>query len=236
MIHPASLSETVDAVNEAAFYRSPVSATKRRAAAAFLAGRHDVPGTYGRLFGLFPEEQAAGIRLFTGERIYSAAARHVAGEEACRAILLLNDRQAGVRKALAAATEDMLVRLGPPGSGRANPNAQTHWLWPYRGGTYCCGTCSVSVWRHLTAGGLDRADERLARGLKCLSSCRIGDGTWRVFPYWYTLLALLEITSGEAGRELRYAAAKCEAAIRRNSSGKYSSRRQELARRVLERL
>ena len=109
-------------------------------------------------------------------------------------------------------------------------------MWPYRGGTYCCGACSISLWRHLTAGGLDGQERRLARGLACLETCRKGDGTWRIFPYWYTISALLEMKLDQAGDELQYAAKRCEGVLKRNDAGKYAQRRRELARRLLERV
>jgi len=234
----ASLAQTIDTVNEAALFRRRMPGAEREGFAAFIARRHDVPGTYGRLFGLFPEERAQGIRLFTGERVTNAAARHIAGEEACRALLLLNARSTVARHALIDATEDMLTRLGPADAAGPKPDdGQVHWLWPYRGGTYCCGACSVSLWRHLTAGGLDDRDRRLARGLECLATCRKGDGTWRVFPYWYTLSALVEMQIDPVISELRYAAGHCEAALRRKgSSDVYALRRQELARHVMDRV
>ena len=237
MIDTASLARTVDVVNEAGFFQRTIPAADRESIAAFIVQRHNVPGTYARLFGLFPEERAQGIRLFTGERVTNAAARHIAGEEACRALLILKAKSASARGALTEATQDMLVRLGPADAAGAKPDdGQVHWLWPYRGGTYCCGACSVSLWRHLTAGGLDDRDRRLARGLKCLATCRKGDGTWRVFPYWYTLSALVEMPIAEVAPELRYAANRCEAVLNRKGADVYAVRRQELARRVLARV
>jgi len=71
---------------------------------------------------LFPPERSAGIRLFTGERVTNAAARHIAGEEACRALLLLKANSAAVKKAMAEATEDMITRLGPADARGRKPD------------------------------------------------------------------------------------------------------------------
>ena len=185
MIQRTSLSQTLDAVNEAAFFLRKIAPSEAKATANWVAARHCVPGTYARMFGLFPDERASGIRLFTGERVTNAAARHIVGEEACRALLLLNANSPAAREALRDATADMLQRLGPADAAGPRPDdGQMHWLWPYRGGTYCCGACSVSLWRHITAGGLDDARRRLERGMECLKTCRKGDGTWRIFPFW----------------------------------------------------
>lgn len=237
MINSASLAETLDAINHAALFNRPIPPDQRRALADFITRRHDAPGTYARLFALFPAERTHGIRLFTGERVTNAAARHIAGEEACRALLLLKPEAPAPQKALADATADLLTRLGPPDATGPKPDdGQAHWLWPYRGGTYCCGPCSVSLWRHLTAGGLDNQTRRLARGLACLATCRKGDCTWRVFPYWYTLSALVEMDLPQALTELRYAAARCRPALGTNSTDPHAQRRQEIALRILEKI
>lgn len=237
MICRTSLSRTVDGVNEAVFCGRKLSAAERNEAAEWIASRHCVPGTYARMFGLFPYERSQGIRLFTGERVTNAAARHIAGEEACRALLLLNAKSSAATRALKEATADMIQRLGPADADGPKPeDGQQHWLWPYRGGTYCCGACSAGLWRHITAGGLDDADRRLARGLKCLNGCRKGDGTWRVFPFWYTLSALAEMDRDLAIEELRYAAPRCESAAKKNPRETYARRRAELARRILAKI
>jgi hypothetical protein len=234
MIQRTSLSQTLDAVNEAAFFQRKIARSEAKATADWIAARHCVPGTYARMFGLFPDERANGFRLFTGERITNAAARHIAGEEACRALLLLNANSAAAREALRDATADMVQRLGPADAAGPRPDdGQMHWLWPYRGGTYCCGACSVSLWRHITAGGLDDAQRRLERGMECLKTCRKGDGTWRIFPFWYTLSSLVEMDVKPAIEEMRFAARRCESAARRSSTQKYAQRRIELAKRVL---
>jgi hypothetical protein len=101
-------------------------------------------------------------------------------------------------------------------------------------GLYCCGKCSVGMWRNLLAGGLDRREERLRRGALHLRSVRDGEDGWRKFPFWYTVLALSEMDSNEAKAELKYAAPALErAAGRAMPSAVYGRRRHELAARTL---
>jgi hypothetical protein len=60
----------------------------------------------------------AGIRLFTGERVTSGAATsHILGEEACRALLLLNTDVKKAREALQRAIRSMDSRLRESESG-----------------------------------------------------------------------------------------------------------------------
>jgi hypothetical protein len=93
----------------------------------------------------------------------------------------------------------------------------------------------VGLWRNLLSGGLDRQEERLRRGVgEQLRAQRSGDGKWRVFPFWYTVLALSEMDLPEARHELEYAAPALEqAAERRPASSVVGERRRALARRAL---
>jgi hypothetical protein len=64
---------------------------------------------------------------------------------------------------------------------------------------------------------------------------RVGQGKWRVFPFWYTVLALSEMDFPEARAELDYVAPVLErTAKRRPASSVYGKRRHAIACRVLE--
>jgi hypothetical protein len=104
-------------------------------------------------------------------------------------------------------------------------------------GLYCCGKCSVGMWRNVLAGGLDRGEERLQRGAFHLRSVRDDEHRWRKFPFWYTVLALSEMDSAAAKAELKFAAPALERAARRAvPSTVYARRRQDVAARALNRL
>ena len=223
---PRSLSRTVDAVNAAIFQKRRWPAAIRQSVAHWIAGRQGLPGAYADTFAGFPSERASGIVLFTGERITSASARHILGEEASRALRQLAVRDRVVTGALDRADEGLMRRLAQWTSdrGRGNP------------GTYCCAKCTVGLWRNLVAGGLDRQDERLQRGVEQLRASRDGKGGWRKYPFWYTVLALSEMDFKAAADELRY----CEPRLRRAAervahAGVYAERRHRLASRVLDR-
>ena len=157
----------------------------------------------------------------------SASARHILGEEASRALRLLRVQDRRVTSALAAANEGLLRCLARAAEDPRKRNP----------GLYCCGKCSVGMWRNLLAGGLDRREERLQRGALHLHSVRDGEHGWRKFPFWYTVLALSEMEHREATTELKYAAPALEhAASRASSSGVYARRRQQLAARTLNSL
>jgi hypothetical protein len=112
LLRTRSLAGTLDAVNEAMFFDKRIPKAEGRRVAAWIAGRQGLPGAYAGMFAPTPKDFAGGIRLFTGERISSGAATgHILGEEACRALLLLNAGPSDVQDALARASRSMDSRL-----------------------------------------------------------------------------------------------------------------------------
>ena len=87
-----SLSQTVDGVTAAAFEGRALSVTERSQIASWIATRQGLQGAYADTFAGFPSERTKGIVLFTGERIASASARHILGEESCPALRTLGVR------------------------------------------------------------------------------------------------------------------------------------------------
>jgi len=227
LINRTSLSQTVDAINAAQFAGRAFTVTERNQAARWIASRQALPGAYAGTFAGFPAERSRGIVLFTGERIASASARHILGEEASRALRLLRVRDRKVTRALEAADDGLMQCLARAAADPRNRNP----------GLFCCGKCSVGLWRNLLSGGLNQPEERLRGGALHLRSVRDGEHGWRKFPFWYTVLALSELDMSEAKAELKHAAPMLErTATRPASSSVYARRRQELAVRALSRL
>jgi hypothetical protein len=227
LINKASLSQTVDAINAADFEGRRLTAAERAETARWIAGRQGLPGCYAGMFAGFPAERSKGIVLFTGERIASASARHILGEEASRALRRLGVRDGSVARALASADEGMLTRLAAAAEDPRKRNP----------GLYCCGKCTVGLWRNVLSGGLNRREERLACGAQHLNAVRDGEHGWRKFPFWYTVLALIEMDSRDTRAELAYAAPVLgREAGRARSASIYARRRHELAVRALSSL
>ena len=88
--HDQSL-RSVHAINAAHFSGQTLAPAERTRAARWIAGRRGCPEPT-RYFAGFPSERSNGIVLFTGERITSACARHILGEEASRALRQLRVR------------------------------------------------------------------------------------------------------------------------------------------------
>ena len=220
-----SLSEVVDQLAEAQFYRRKLAKEESDAAAEFIASRQGGKTAYGGTFALSELERTKGVLVFTGERIMSASARHIMGEESCRALRGLRGAPSVAKDALAKATQGLQAVV----VARADADQ--------RPGVFCCGKCSVAYWRHLSAGGFDAQPSRLENGLAFLRAHRDGRGGWARFPFFYTLLSLVGIDEKLASKELEYAAPTCESLLKKHlRKSKYSQRRHDVMRRALDRV
>jgi hypothetical protein len=223
LVHPNSLAATLDALNEAFFMEHSLTRGERTLVIRWLASRQGIRGAYRGMIAPTPLDFKRGVRLFTGEKVISGAAiGHVLGEESSRALIMLNGSSPVAHEALKKSNKGMV---------RALMSCET----PTRvRGFYCCGTCTVAMWRHLAVGGLKQSRRRLGAGLKVLRKHRDGTGKWRRFPFYYTLLALSEIDGKLASGELRYAAPVCERYLKRHKAkNKYAKRRRLVIEKVL---
>jgi len=220
------LCATLDVVNEVFFNGSTVSRKERERAARWIAARQGLPRAYaGAMCAPTEKDFTEGAGVFTGEKVRSGAGlAHIFGEEACRALILLDVPAAVVREALARASAPMLDRVASEVSRGG------------RLGMYCCHTCSCALWRHLAVREFGEVERFLAAGMKELKSRRDGSGRWKSFPFHYTLLALLDVRLPAAMEEMRYAARVCERMPKRPAhQDQYALRRRLLAERVLDR-
>lgn len=224
LVNSDGLAATIDTVNDVFFYNREIQPAERLEVARSIASHQGLPGSYADMFG----PMTRPLYVFTGEAITSGAAcSHILGEECCRALLKLDVSDETVRQALSRATAGIAVRVSDA--------EERYW----QGGpaqAYCCGKCSCAFWRHLAVGGIGRSEERLQAGMTRLNALRSGDGQWRSFPWWYTLLVLSELDLPVSLAELRYAAPLIERKYKRISGAEpFASRRRALAERVLAR-
>jgi hypothetical protein len=221
----SSLGETVDVINEAYFLGEAMPKSERLKAGSWIAQQQGQPGAYARMFAPTGLDFKNHVRVFTGEHITSrVGTSHILGQEASRALILLGAKTPMINKALALATQGIHQRLIDSVEKG------------YPLGMYCCGICTCSLWRHLAAGGIRKARPKqwLQAGMKQLKAHRIGHGSWRRFPFFYTLSALAEIKLPSALVEMKYAAPACERYLKHLAKkDKYSQRRRILAQRIL---
>ncbi len=224
LLDETSLAETVAAVEDAVFFDHPLSPRDALAVMRWLAERQATGKGYRRsMCAPTDKDRTEGSRLFTGERLGPGAQLlHVLGEEAYRAYLILA-KWADVKD------------LGP---AEQMCEAVRQYIDADYEGRFCCGPCSVGLWRALTAGGYGLTEERLRLGMHYLHAKRDGKGRWGSVPFYYALLTLIEVDLPEARRELAYASPTCEQLLQRHATivEPYATRRTAILERALSRL
>lgn len=73
-----------------------------------------------------------------------------------------------------------------------------------------CRHASITLMRYLTASDFHGSANRLERTLGILKQHRDGDGKWKAFPFYFTLLWLTELPDDLAQDELAYTRPHCE--------------------------
>lgn len=221
-----SLAAAIDRVNLAYFDGVALGKQVREQAARTILSCAGAPNSYGgKTFGLTKADERGRTHTFTGEGLASPASRnHIHAEEACRCLILLN-RTAKRRLPELESASDAL--LGFIRRGEAQGKAK---------GTFCCGPCTVALWRHLAVGGLGSYAKNLDTGLATLAAHQDGKGSWRRFPFFYTLSALAEVPHlSHAKRAIKYALPECERrAAKLKATSEFSRRRRGVLQRVLE--
>src|SRR5262245_34544696 len=122
MINRASLSKTLDAVSEVLSEQRKLPSGERKPIAKWIAARQGRKGAYGDTFAGFPAERRKGIVLFTGERVTSASARHILGEEASRVLRLLDVQDPKIQSALERADAGLMKCLARAALDPRNSN------------------------------------------------------------------------------------------------------------------
>ena len=217
ILDPDSLILTVDHFNEAAF-REDDWRNEAESIVAWVSER--LGGGYFGSFAMTESDWQRPFHLFTGERITTRAGRsHVLAQETNRMLEII-EKETGNRIEAKQVSEEMLAK-------RIFENEQSIALPT---GDYCCGTCSVSLWRCLEAGGYPQYAEALENGIHTLARFREEKGGWRRYPFYYTLLSLIEIANQEAVDELRYHAKTIakRARLLANKADVFSKRRHKV--------
>ena len=219
ILNTNSLMQTIDAVNERLLFGQEIPPEEGLEAARWISSLQGKKGAYRSLFAPTPSDYEQGIRLFTGERLVSASARHILGQEAARVVCLFGRKDPQVRETYQRATAWM----------EAAPDF-------IQSGTFCCGRCTLAFWRHIWVGDFKNKEARLVRGLQAIKESRLGDGKWSRFPFFYAIYTLLDLELEPAIAELHYAQKAMENYARRPREGAYTKRRSTIFEKALERV
>ena len=183
-------SDTVRTLDILRSLQVPKSEKWVASAIAWLLAQHNGPTAYRQGFFALPEteEHIMPGLLPTGEAVNSeTSTRHVYAELALAVLLRYGERtQSEVQTALAAMRGLLVGRYAVRGF-------------------YCCGACTAAIWQVL--GGVPQATSPriINDGLETLKQNREEDGTWRRFPFYFTLLSLSRLPYPAARREIRFA-------------------------------
>jgi len=219
ILDSTSLVNTLDNINHKLLVGELISDNEGLETARWIASRQGEIGSYRGMFAPTPLDFEQGIHVFTGERLTSASARHIMGEEAARAVWLLGRQDPEVRKAYDQAIFWM---------HKAQDSFQE--------GTFCCGRCTLAFWRHTMVADFPEKEKLISKGLRTMKAHRLGDGKWRRFPFYYAIYTLLGLELEPAREELMYAGAVMERLATASRRGVFSHRHQMIIEKALARL
>jgi len=207
LIDEESLACTLNNLNYAFFFNKRITKSEKEKVASWISSRQGLKGSYANMFAPTEKDFENKIKLFTGEKILSnASISHILGEESLRALTLLDVKKSNVSKSLSNATNGLKNCL----------DLNKNYLDKY--GFYCCGKCSIALWRNIISGGLNDYENILDKGIKTLKSMRDNTGKWKRFPFFYTILFLSEVNLPSAKEELKYTLNYCEKIIKHSIS------------------
>ena len=219
ILDTSSLVKTLDHINHKFLLGETIPAGEALEASRWIASRQGAKGSYRGLSAPTPLDFEQGIRLFTGEKLVCASARHIMGQEASRAVWLLGRQDALVRKAYEQATRWM------------HEEAYFH-----ETGLYCCGRCSLSFWRHFSVGDFKNKEALLSKGIKKMQAYRLGDGKWRRYPFFYAIYTLADLDLDPARSELMYARPVIERYLKKSHTDPIGQRKAMILEKALAKI
>ncbi|MGE5124085.1 MAG: hypothetical protein ACM3H7_06170 [Acidobacteriaceae bacterium] len=220
MLHdPTSMVKTLDAINEKFLFGEAIPQGEAMEAARWIIAQQGKKGSYRGMSAPTAQDFEVGIRLFTGERLVSASARHIMGQEAARAAWLIGQSDPTVRETYNQATSWMKENIEFQNSG-----------------TFCCARCTLAFWRHFQAGNFENQGTLIRKGLQSMGERRTGDGKWHNLPFHYAVYTLLDLDIDLATLELEYARPAMEKYLQRPKAGIYTERRLAICMKALDRI
>lgn len=215
---PPNLRLTLDAIDEALFYRRSLTPAEREELTIQILSRQLQTGPRAGMFSHGSAERESSPRLFSGERLHTLlAAHHTLLIDSARILTLLEGKTGAVTRAIELASRKMETRC-------------------YAG--FCavgeCRHLTIAFMRYLIANQPSVGEQRLGTFFTQLAAQRDGQGKWGSFPFYYTLLMLSEGDHPLARQERQYAAPACTALLERTGKDDpVSERRRAILRTIL---
>lgn len=211
VIHPTSLSATLDAASEAFFFQKPLTISQCEEITALIISRQVQSGSNSGFFIPFTAESEAQTRLFSGEPLYSEFAhRHNLVIESSRLLKILNVENPLVDHAIQVSEHRMKMMCYSKFCSKGE-----------------CKALTVSYLRYLSLNPSADTAAQINSHLDKLAGQRDGKGSWGGFPFFSTLLMLVESADPLAKNELEYAVPYCEKQFRKNWPENITSKRKQ---------
>jgi hypothetical protein len=224
LINQKSLGETLNNFYDSVYAGKKIPAADKKKLAVWISSRQGIEGSYSQLPAPTEYDFSRGIRLYTGEKIdMIASISHISGEEALRALYMLDVKDSGIVSAINKSKKGINSIVNHFLKNGSIPK-----------GWYCCGKCTAAYWRNLSAEGVDKNKSILNAGIKILNKMRDGKGKWHRFPFYYTVMSLTGIDLPAAKAELAYAEAGLVRMAGKTPKDKFSKRRKFIAEKALE--
>jgi hypothetical protein len=148
----------------------------------------------GFVFFPTPEDEEDGLRLLSGEKPRTKLlARNALELETLRLLALIEPKDAAVERL----QQEVGQRLSRLCFAQVCKTGE-------------CAHASIAYLRYRMAAGGREATSQFEHGLQVLKQDRDGDGRWRKFPFWFTLLWLVELPAEMAQEELAYTRDRCK--------------------------
>lgn len=173
----------------------------------------------GFIFYPTPEDRQAGIRLFSGEKPRAKfLINNMVELETLRLLALLAPDEPRVRQIFQHANQRLLPLCFANGCTVGE-----------------CAHATLACIRYLAASQVDNWRDKTTQTLAVLKNKRLEDGRWHGFPYYFTLLWLVELPADLAREELNHTRACAERLYRRmqNFHDSVGNIRKRLLQKVL---
>ena len=218
MLVTKNFIEVLDDFNEIYFYEQKIP-VELQSVVPFIAERQIKESFKIGSFSLSTRDYQLGKWLFTGERLVTnLAIRTIASIDATRILVLSSNH-----------SNEIMGKI----------DLAKIWMEKSCFSKFCstgeCKHSSTAYARYLASINQEKNSKKLSSYVKLLSKFRNNNNKWSDFPFYFTLLTLLEIDTKDSLKELQFASPACEKNLKliSNSNPKFQDRRLEIIKRVL---
>ena len=191
------LTQAVNVLQESLLFKQPLPEAKKAQALLTICSSFKQDNPY---LGFVSEsfDRKKGLQIISCEKLHTkVGAYNVLGLEAARLLKLFEDQEA---------QENILPEVEKRIKATCFAADCTQGE---------CAHAAVALWRYQAAGGLLQNSQNLNKQLLKLQKQRGTFGCWKGYPFYYTLLALLELNNSLAETEIKAVSQSCFRRLKR---------------------